>query len=148
MVTHKTQFTFLLLLMLTLAYTGCRSLGIDLGKMSETDAEKTLTKALRTYGATIRWGLIGQAYNFLEPELKAVTKIPDNLDNIKVAHYQVLQSPIMTGEGEAKTATQSAVILYVFKDRQVERKLLDEQAWRYIPEEKIWVRTNPIPEFK
>ncbi len=143
----RAQFSIPLILLLTLLLAGCKTL--DIGSLTKSDAEKTLRTALRGYEATLRWGFPGQAYNFLKPELKAKSKIPDNLDNIKVTNYHVLQAPIMQGEKEETiTAEQGVVILYVFEDRQIERKLVDNQTWEYIPDEKTWVRTNPIPEFK
>ncbi|MES9869009.1 MAG: asparagine synthetase [Sedimenticola sp.] len=140
----RTPLAISFLILLGLALSGCKSLGM----ITQSDPEKTLRTALRSYEATLRWGYIGQAYNFLEPELQAKSKIPDNLDNIRVTHYNILQAPVMTGEGDERTAKQVAVILYVFQDRQIEKKLVDRQQWRYIPDEKTWVRINHIPDFK
>jgi hypothetical protein len=127
----------LLLLLAMLLLSGCQTMG----KKKQNALEQTL----RTYQTTARWGHLDSLYVFLQPELAGKTKLPDGLDNIRVTKYEVLQPAVAT---EETSTTQSAMIYYLFRDRQVERKLMDHQIWEYDEETNRWFRTNPIPEFR
>ncbi|MCP3661132.1 MAG: hypothetical protein GY696_01345 [Gammaproteobacteria bacterium] len=135
------RYTFtrlaLLLAVLTLV-TGCKTIG-------EMEQSNKLNDALRRYAASIRWTHLDQAYGYLKPDLAAETEYPEDEDNIKVTSYEVVRPPIQTDETHA---IQTARIEFVFIDRQVVRKIIDNQQWEYMEEEKSWMRANPIPEFK
>jgi hypothetical protein len=124
--------------LLTLLLAGCQSLG-------EIKADKKLKSTLRTYSVVLRWGNIQDAYAMLLPELLAKTTIPDNFDNVRVLSYEVVTGPTALSE---TSTTQTAMILYVFRDRQVQKRIVDQQLWEYDQETERWSRANPIPEFK
>ncbi len=132
-------FTRLALLLAALTLiTGCQTIG-------EMDQSNKLNDTLRRYAASMRWSHLDQAYGYLKPDIAAETEYPEDEDNIKVTSYEVIRSPIQTDETHAM---QTARIEFVFIDRQVVRKITDNQKWEYMEEEKSWMRANPIPEFK
>jgi hypothetical protein len=133
-----TRVSLLLTLLLALLLTGCLSMG-------KTKQENALKSALHSYNMTLRWGRIENAYGMLEPELLAKTTIPTNFSNIRVIGYEVLSGPTNLSE---TSATQTVAILFVYRDRQIQRQILDQQLWEYNPENETWHRANPIPEFR
>lgn len=46
------------------------------------------------------------------------------------------------------TAIQKVEISYVLKDKQVLKKLKDDQLWRYDPETKQWWIYSAFPDFR
>lgn len=120
--------------------TGCKTLNLMQDKK-----EETLQNRLKAYQSTVRWGYPGQAYNFLRKDIAAATPLPGNLNNVSVTEYKVIRPPAQVSENQA---TQTAVIGYIFDDRQVEKTLHDRQLWEYEPETKTWFRVNPIPEYR
>ena len=125
-------------LALAILLAGCNSL-------QEKEMQKSLREVLHSYGATVRWGRLEQTYSFLQPDLAKQAKIPANLDGIQVTGYELIRQPAgMTNDN----ISQSALIRFVFKDRQVEKTMTDTQHWIYDHETKVWYRSNPIPEFK
>jgi hypothetical protein len=124
--------------LLTLLLAGCQSMG-------EIKAGKALKSALHTYNMTLRWGRIENAYAMLQPELLAKTTIPDSFDNIRVTGYEVITGPTTLSE---TSSTQTVIISFVFRDRQIERQIMDQQLWEYDQENDNWLRANPIPEFR
>ncbi len=133
---YKTIKITLLLTMLLLA--GCQSMG-------EIKADKELKATLHLYDMILRWGRIEKAYGMLQPELLAKTVIPSGFDNIRVLGYEVISSPARLSE---TSATQTAMIRFVFRDRQIEKQIMDQQLWEYDLESNTWLRANPIPEFR
>jgi hypothetical protein len=129
-----------LVLALTLLVSGCNTLGIFKTK----DMQDTLSQTLHTYELTVRWGELSQIYSFLEPELAKQTEIQENLSGIRVTSYDVIKKPSNTGENEAM---QSVQIRYIYRDRQIEKTIIDHQQWTYNGEKREWRRTNPIPKF-
>lgn len=131
---------FLLLpsILLLLFAGGCQTL-------QKQQADIQFDKVLYSYQNTLRWSGVDRAYVYMKPELLEGQSIPTELDNIRVTAYEVMQPPVPLGEGLMK---QSVKIFYVLQDRQIERSLLDEQVWEYQPEDKIWYRISPMPDFK
>ena len=124
--------------LLLLSIGGCETI-------EDRKSANLLEKVLSSYQNTVRWGDPERAFVFLKPDLFAEEPIPSDLDNARVTGYEVIRPPIALSEGLVK---QTARISYVLKDRQIERNLIDEQTWEYQPEEKVWYRVNPIPEYK
>lgn len=120
--------------------TGCKTMNLMQDKK-----EETLQNRLKAYQSTLRWGYPGQAYNFLRKDIAAETPLPGNLGNVSVTEYKVIRPPDLVSENQA---TQTAVIGFIFDDRQVEKTLHDQQLWEYDPEAKTWFRINPIPEYR
>jgi len=135
--------TISLLLALTLLFTGCESLS-PIKAFKDKDMQDTLTKTLHSYELTVRWGELTQIYSYLEPELAKQTKMQENLNGIRVTSYEAIKGPSGTSENEAM---QSVKIRYIYRDRQVEKTMIDHQEWTYNPEKREWRRTNSIPRF-
>ena len=129
----------LLLLMLAgWLLTGCNTL-------SERKQTTTLEDTLSTYAATIRWSALEKAYSYRLPDAGDPDVIPDNLGNIRVTSYEVVQGPTMTDE---TTAIQSVSIDYIHRDVQVMRRLLDRQVWHYDAKKERWYLKSKVPQFK
>lgn len=128
------------LLTLLALLSGCKTLNL-----MQSNKEESLQDRLKAYQSTVRWGYPGQAYNFLRKDIAAKTPIPDNLNNVSVTDYKPIGLPSLVSENQA---SQSAVIGFIFDDRQVEKTLHDQQLWEYDPEAETWFRINPIPEYR
>ncbi len=129
-----------LVIALTILVAGCNTFSIFKSK----DMQDSLDKTLHTYELTVRWGELSQIYLFLEPELAKQTARQENLDGIRVTSYDVINRPNKTGENQV---IQSVRISYIYRDRQVEKTMIDNQQWTYNAEKNEWRRTNPIPKF-
>ncbi len=136
---NGTPYRLTLLLALLTLLSGCKTLDL-----MQSDKEESLQNILKAYQSTVRWGYPGQAYNFLRKDIADKTPIPEHLSNISVTDYKVIRQPAQVSENQA---AQTAIIGYIFDDRQVERTLTDKQLWEYDPENGSWSRINPIPEF-
>lgn len=128
------------LLLVVALLSGCKTLN-----MMQDKKEESLQETLKNYRTAIRWGYPGQAYNYLHKDLAAKAVIPANLNNISITDYKVIQPPDLVSE---KQAGQTAVISYIFDDRQVEKSLTDRQLWEFNEETTSWTRINPIPEYR
>ena len=122
---------FIFILGFSLAFTsGCQS-------MSERRRDESLTSTLKFYGKVLRWqGPHEQGAMLANPE-----QTPKNR-GITVTSYQVVSNPAKTGEN---TAQQTAAIEYVHHDRQVIKRVIDQQTWEYDTEEERWLRANRPP---
>ena len=129
---------FLLPLLALLLLAGCQTI-------EEKNSATKLENALKGYEATVRWGHLAAAYDYLAPELRAKAEIPADLDNIRITGYEKLTPAVAIDD---HTATQRVSLSYVLRDRQVERRLTDDQVWQRQGEAGDWFRANPIPEFK
>jgi len=99
--------------------------------------------ALTTYGEAIRWGYLDVAYSYVDPGKRG--KIPQDLSNVQVIGYEVVQPPYMKDD---RSAEQVARIEYVHKDVQMVRSLSDRQLWRYEKATNSWWLESGVPEFK
>jgi len=129
-----------LLVAIALLFTGCETI-------KQKDMQDTLSKVLHNYELTTRWGKLTQIYSFLTPELAAQAKIQENLDNIRVTSYEVVQRPASITSNSDEEVMQSVHIRYIYSDLQVEKDLVDHQQWRYNEDKREWRRNNPIPRF-
>ncbi|MCB1830457.1 MAG: hypothetical protein H6964_07840 [Chromatiaceae bacterium] len=136
--TPPTRLFVLIAVLLPLTIGGCQSL-------ASRQSNIELDKVLSSYQTTVRWGTPDQAYIFMKPENQSEAELPADLDNVRITGYEVVRQPVPVSEG---VVSQTAKISYTLKDRQIERHLLDQQTWEYQPEQKIWYRISPIPEYK
>lgn len=129
--------TALVLSVLTLV-AGCQT-------FQHAKAKDALTGTLSSYEGTLRWGDPAQAYGFLRPEAAEELEIPENIGNVRVTGYRVVSPPVYLSDD---VVTQTAVIEFVFVDRQVVGSITDRQRWELDPEQLRWYRTNPVPAFE
>ncbi len=122
---------FIFFLGISLVFTsGCQS-------MSERRRDESLTSTLALYGKVLRWqGPHEQGSMLANPE-----QTPKNR-GITVTSYKVVSSPVKNGENSAH---QTAAIEYVHHDRQVIKRVIDQQIWEYDTENQIWLRANRPP---
>ena len=110
------------------------------------DVPKELVSKVRTFEDVVRWGALEKMYLFLDKEEQQQVKVPEGLNNVRVTSYE-LASPIT--KLEEGRWSQTAVIDYVLVDRQIVRKVIDQQVWVSDDEDgKIWYRENPVPQFR
>jgi hypothetical protein len=129
-----------LVVAIALLFTGCQTI-------KQKDMQDTLSRVLHNYELTTRWGKLSQVYSFLTPELAAQAKIQDNLNNVRVTSYEVVQRPASIASNSDEEVMQSVHIRYIYSDRQVEKDLIDHQQWKYNEDKREWRRNNPIPSF-
>ena len=128
----------ILLIALVMTVSGCKTI-------QEVKEKDSLRSTLRSYEASLRWGDAAQAYNYLTQALAEKTELPGDLDNIRVTGYQVTVPPVYLSQ---HMVTQTAVIEFIFNDRQVSRSISDQQTWEFDIDQKHWYRTNPVPAFE
>jgi len=126
-----------LIVVIALLFTGCQTI-------KKQDMQDTLSKVLHSYELTTRWGELSQIYSFLLPEMAKQAQIQEDIDNIRVTHYEVIKRP---GSDSGEEVMQSVLIRYIYIDRQVEKSLVDHQQWQYNDDAREWRRSNPIPRF-
>jgi len=126
-----------LIVVIALLFTGCQTI-------KKKDMQDTLSKVLHSYELTTRWGELSQIYSFLLPEMAKQAQIQEDIDNIRVTHYEVIKRP---GSDSGEEVMQSVLIRYIYIDRQVEKSLVDHQQWQYNDDAREWRRSNPIPRF-
>jgi hypothetical protein len=132
-----------LIIILALLFAGCESLS-PIKAFKDKDKQDSMTKTLHSYELTVRWGQLSQIYSFLHPDLAKEAKMQDNLNNIRVTKYDTIKGPAGISEFQVM---QTVKILYIHKDRQIEKTLIDHQEWSYNADKREWRRTNPIPNF-
>jgi len=115
------------------------------GSISESKKEDALDATLNAYGASVRWMPLGNAYQFLHPDLAEQVQIQPGLDKIRVVSYDVVVPPISRDEN---TVVQTAIIGYIRIEDQKVRELTDQQTWTFEPETKAWSLSSEIPSFR
>ena len=111
----------------------------------EKNDQTKLHKLLKVYEKNLRWGSLSDIYNFLDPDLRKQTSVPEELENVKVTKVRRLTPVVPINE---TSVTLKISIDYVFEDELVERTLVDEQVWEQQDEARGWFRANPIPRFE
>jgi len=111
--------------------------------LSEQRQATLLQDTLRRYEATVRWGALSQAHEFVDPGARVELENPR--PDLRITGYEVLQGPAMV---DAQRAVQAVLIEYVFESTQQLRQVVDQQVWRYDPQTETWSRQSPLPEFK
>lgn len=119
-----------------LAVGGC-------GTIEKDKKANALEAALSTYAEAIRWGYFETAYSYVHPDERG--EIPNNLANVRVTGYEVLQAPLMTDEDSTEQVVR---IEYVHRDVQRLRSLSDRQLWRYDKAKNSWWLHSGFPEFE
>ncbi|MCP3669145.1 MAG: hypothetical protein GY814_01650 [Gammaproteobacteria bacterium] len=135
----RTVRNIYLVIAITLLLTGCQTI-------KKKDMADTLSRVLHSYELTARWGKLEQVYAFLLPELAKEAKIQEDINNIRVTHYEVVKQPSSVAENN-EVIMQNVHIRYIYIDRQVEREMVDNQEWTYNDDRREWRRSNPIPKF-
>lgn len=108
--------------------------------------EDLLAETLERYAHAIRWFGFDRAPEFLdEARRRELAEHPFPLERLRqydVAGYRV-RTPAVISEGRA---VQTVEIDLVHRHTQTFGQILDHQEWRFDPERKRWLRTNPLPD--
>jgi hypothetical protein len=131
----QTSWGVVALLLLLLA--GCSTI-------EHASANKKLQMQLDSYGHAVRWGNLEEMYAFVKPEDEPLV-VPEGLDNLRVTNYEPLTT---ITEVPDKRIRRRVKIEYLHRDRQVVKKLIDDQVWEYDEQAEQWFRSNLPPSFE
>lgn len=121
---------FFLLGLFLSALGGCQS-------MSERKRDESLHATLALYAKVLRWqGIQDQGAMLANPSLTP------RIHDVSVTSYEVA-SPVVMHSSDS--ATQTAVIEYLYQDSQIIKRVVDHQLWEYDSESKRWLRANAPP---
>jgi hypothetical protein len=124
-------------LFIGLVLTGCASLEKDRRAMG-------LQAATNAYQSALRWGDFDTALGLLSPELQRDEELPQDLKDLRITRYEVVQPPLIRA---GDSATQTVSIEYLFEYNQILRRLTDRQVWRWDEQEKAWWLQSGLPAF-
>ncbi len=68
-----------------------------------------------------------------------------NLKTIKVTSYELLSIKVSK---DSQLVNQKVEIQYYNLDHMIEKTIVDDQLWKYYPEEKTWYLQSDLPDFK
>lgn len=135
----RTVSTAMLMLALGLGVAACAT-------DSMRTREKLLDDTLRSYAATIRWGDLGQAEAFVDPEYRREHPLSEferaRYRQVQVTYYHE-QPAVPDG---ADTMRQTVEIGLVNVNTQAARAILDRQVWRYDGTAKHWWLMSGLPD--
>lgn len=125
-----------LLLPLLLVLAGCP----DGGRKPTTD------NLLSDYGAAIRWNEFDKAVDYVDPALREAQALTD-LERERYKQVQVTGYEVKDREVAADgSVTQVVEIRLVNRNTQLERSVIDHQAWRYDAAARhLWL-TSGLPD--
>lgn len=130
----KSLFTVCLLATLL---TGCATL-------DEKKKEQYFNDTIRVYEQAIRWSDFATAASFQRLEQTATPRaIPS--DSIRVTSYRQMNAQILADGEEVRVSVQ---IDYYNSDTFKVVTLMDNQVWKYDPDENVWYITTPLPAFR
>ena len=126
---------YLLIACLLLSLTACSA-----GKRNEA-VHSTLTE----YAQLMRWGDLGAASGFFDPELPELT--PDEhyfsrLSNYQVTRYREIGRSMLDDD----TLSQRIELRLVNIHTLAEHVLLHDQTWRYDRDDQRWWKTSAMPD--
>ena len=105
-----------------------------------------LTDTLRAYGATIRWGDVARAQEFIDPKVLAEHP-PTELELARFRQVQVTGyeegTPVPVSDTEVR---QTVEIGLVNVNSQAARSVIDRQVWRYDEAGKHWWLMSGLPD--
>lgn len=127
---HRLIATLLLLLV-----SACASQG----------RQDALQATLYEYAAVVRWGSFEQAYEFVDPDVRAAQPWSalerERYKQFRVALYEDAP-PTLDDDGTARVLVR---IELVNIHTQVPRTITDRQRWRYDPKLKRWWLVSGLP---
>lgn len=124
-------------LFIVLVLTGCASLEKDRHAMG-------LEAATNAYQSALRWGDFDTAMGLLAPELRKDEELPQDLTDLRITRYEVMQPPVIQADD---SATQTVNIEYLFEYNQILRRVTDRQVWRWDEQDKAWWLQSGLPAF-
>ena len=118
---------------------GCASL-------SESKQEELFETASYSYEQALLFGKYEAAHGFIKSEATE-DQVTDfrRLKKIKVTSYELIALKVLE---DRNIIHQRVEISYYFLDSLVEKTIVDNQLWKYYPEEKIWYLESGLPDFK
>ena len=113
------------------------------GRVKEDKMAAGLYSATNGYRESIRWSYFDAAAGFLHPDVREDIDF-EQLQNIRVTGYEVLQPAVITPQ---QTAVQLVRISYVLDDEQRLKNLADRQEWHWDEERTAWWLYSGLPKF-
>jgi len=117
------------------------------GCASTSKLDKSRGEAIDQYGNLIRWGQWDGAVNFIAPEYLEANPISRlDLDRLRLFHvtnYTIRSTQVYD---EGKTMTQVVEVKLFHKSQAVERRVTDQQLWKYDEESQRWLLHSGLPD--
>jgi hypothetical protein len=107
------------------------------------DLPTKLFNSMQAYEDTVRWGELRNLYVFARQREGEEIEVPDGLGNVRVTGYEATEPRQIDETRWAVTA----VIDYVLTDRQIVRRVVDNQVWSSDDDGDTWLLDSPIPRF-
>ncbi len=108
--------------------------------------DKILTETLQAYAATIRWGSIEQAENFVDPEYRVAHPLTqlelDRYKQVRFTNYNDT-APVPVNDNEIR---QTVEIGIVNLHTQEARSIIDRQVWKFNKKAKVWLLSSGLPD--
>jgi hypothetical protein len=101
--------------------------------------------ATSAYQRDIRWGYYQDAFAYVHPDQRKGKPLPAMFKGLRVTDYEVVQPPVMP---DRNTAIQVVDIEYLYEDRQVVKRLTDNQTWRWDDKLDSWWLHSGLPKFE
>jgi hypothetical protein len=130
----KSLFTVCLL---TTLLSGCATL-------DEKKKEQYFNDTVRVYEQAIRWADFATATSFQRLEQTATPQAMPP-DSIRVTSYQQLNAQVLADGEEVRVSVK---IDYYNSDTLKVVTLMDNQVWKFDPDETAWYITTPLPAFR
>ena len=103
--------------------------------------------ALTNYGVAIRWSEFEKALDFVAPAVRAQAPLTalesERFKQIQVTGYDVKTRTLQPDGG----ILQTVEIRLISKHTQLERTVIDHQAWTWDPEAKVYWLSSGLPDF-
>jgi len=124
----------------------CLFLTTACASLSGVKQEELFETASYSYEQALLFGKYEAAHSFtkVEPPKKHITDLK-RFKMIKVTSYELIALKVLE---DRNIVTQRVEIRYYFLDSLVEKTIVDNQLWKYYPEEKTWYLESGLPDFK
>ena len=131
--------TIYILCFCLLLITGCAT-------YSEVKQQDLYEASSFSYEQALLFGKYEAAHGFIksDPSMEQFTDFK-RLKKIKVTSYELIAMKVLE---EMSVISQKVEIKYYFLDSLVEKTIIDNQLWRYYPEEEMWYLESGLPDFK
>ncbi len=110
------------------------------------DKDKSRDLTLDNYAAALRWGDFADAWQFVDPKVRAEHPLTDadkaRYNAVQVAQYEA-NSPMQTGDG---TIEQMAQMSLINKSSQSAYDVVTHEKWQWDPQTKHWWLESGFPD--
>jgi hypothetical protein len=128
-----------ILIFYVLLLSGCASL-------EEKNQQGLFETTTRAYEKALLLGKYEVASSFRKVQASEKQSVNfDRLKKIKVTSYELLTVKV---SADQSLVNQTVEIQYYHINYFIEKTIVDNQLWKYYPEEKLWFLESNLPDFK